>query len=392
MTVVLGDALVCGGGLAGLSSAAALAQRGWNVELLERDDALREIGGGIYLKQNALLALKDLGILDDVRKNGVKLRGMQTYDGAMRPMRRGDLGVFQREPVYTIPRRALHRALARAADEAGVKITTSVTVERATPDGRVVLDGGTTRRADLVVAADGVNSKIRQHLGLTRFTARLPEGATRLLIPRGQSRSETECWSVEFWAGSCRMLVTPCSEDATYLCLMGPEGSEQCRSVPIVPDYWSEHFPAVAAMLDKARDAEATRHRLSYVECRSWVRGRVALLGDAAHGQPPSLAQGAGVSFSNATWLADAVSKTASNRSVPEALQTWQARRRPVGLTVQRVSLAYAMTAGYWPVKLSRARPQVMAFLLRHKPLSGIWDFAWRGGMRLRDDVDFEAS
>lgn len=196
----------------------------------------------------------------------------------------------------------------------------------------MVPDDGTTRRADLVVAADGINSKIREHLKLTRFTAKLPEGATRLLIPRGQSQYETECLSVEFWAGPCRMLVTPCSDDATYLCLMGPERSEQCRSVPVVPGYWSKLFPAVAAMLDKAGDVEATRHRLSYVECNSWVRGRVALVGDSAHGQPPSLAQGAGVSFANATWLADAVSKATSTRSVPEALQAWQAQRKRIGL------------------------------------------------------------
>ena len=116
---------VAGAGLAGLTAATALARRGWSVRVHERSPELREIGAGIYLWENALRALEEVGAYDAVAARGERIHSPELRDHHHRLLQREWL---REGRLYTIPRRELHTALADAAQAAGVEIRTSSAV------------------------------------------------------------------------------------------------------------------------------------------------------------------------------------------------------------------------------------------------------------------------
>ncbi len=155
--------------------------------------------------------------------------------------------------------------------------------------------------ADLVVAADGGFSRVRESLLLTRRVDYLDEGYTRLLIPRREGDPPTEI--TEYWNGSRRLLYDPCTDEQNYICLCCNVDDEPGRRVPVDKETWLESFPHLSDIIERI-DEVGRWDRAMRVTCRAWSRGKAAVVGDAAHAQPPNLGQGANLTFQNALSLA----------------------------------------------------------------------------------------
>src|SRR5205807_1271260 len=112
-------------------------------------------------------------------------------------------------------------ALAAAARRLGAEIVTSSEGVAATADGEVIFADGSRKRADLIVAADGTNSKLRDSLALLSRRKPLPDGAIRLLIETTDAERNADDigTTIEYWSGSRRVLYTPCSADRIYVAL-----------------------------------------------------------------------------------------------------------------------------------------------------------------------------
>lgn len=152
---------IAGAGLAGLAAAAALAQRGWSVRVHEKGKSLREIGAGLYCWENALNALRELGVYEQVAATGVASktpRALLDHKGMEINLRRSD----DRTPeLIVVLRTELHKILAECAIKNGAEIVTDSPVLGADPDGRLELKEGLGPKADLVIGADGVFSRVR---------------------------------------------------------------------------------------------------------------------------------------------------------------------------------------------------------------------------------------
>lgn len=360
---------VAGAGIAGLTAAAVLARRGLRVTVYEKSDTPREFGAGIYLKENSLPVLEEIGAYDEIAASGVRLRAVRIADEKNRIIVTRST---EKERLITTLRSSLHTALLSAARNAGATLVTGVSVTGARPDGTLLLDGRDPVRADLVVAADGVNSAIRSSLGLTRTHRVLPTGATRLLV----KREETDNVSTEYWAGPMRLGVAPCSDDLTYLFLIGPEKDARATAIPVDRDYWAARLPHLADVISRITDDTGVHHAHAYVTCTSWTSGRVAIIGDAAHAQPPNLGQGAGLAMANARKLADFV---AGGGDMAEMLRAWEHHVRRGSRVVQSLTTAYDM-AGTWDRALP-ARSQLFHRLSTFRPTARQWEYWWRGGM-----------
>ncbi|MEV5936824.1 NAD(P)/FAD-dependent oxidoreductase [Streptomyces sp. NPDC052079] len=340
---------IAGGGLAGLTTATALAQRGWSVRLHERGRELREIGAGIFMWENALRVLEEIGAFDEAVHRAERIDSWRLYDERQRRlqddwMKGGDTRLF------TVLRPDLHRALANAATKAGVEIVTDSLVAGANPDGELILENGKVLKADLVVGADGVGSPVRNSVGLNLVVRDLEDGCMRSLIPRLPHDPVDN--ALEYWNGGRRVGVVPVTPEQVYIYTCCPSSDLVGRERPFNKESWTESFPHLRSIFDRIPDVSRWAS-FSDVRCHRWVNGHVALVGDAASAMSPNLGQAACLAMTNGYGLALMLE---GKTDVPSGLLAWEARQRPVTDATQRYSRLYGRVGTRWPRPVADVR------------------------------------
>ena len=331
---------IAGGGIGGLAAAIALAGRGWQVRVHERSPLLRAEGAGIYIWENGLRVLTALGVVEAATSGCHRGWLRETRDDRNRVVA---MARWSEEPgrrVVSIARQQLLGALAARAQALGVDLVYGMEAVAATAAGELRLADGSRRQGDLVVAADGINSKVRDSLGLLASRTVLADGAIRVMIPRTAAERESEEGRkyIEYWSGLRRILYTPCSDAEVYLALTTVDSDADGKRVPLDKVAWRSSFPHLADLIDRIGDG-GRWDRFETVKLKRWSAGRVAILGDAAHAQAPNLGQGGGCALMNALGLAVALDETAS---IPDGLARWEQRERPLTEHTQRVSALYS--------------------------------------------------
>jgi 2-polyprenyl-6-methoxyphenol hydroxylase-like FAD-dependent oxidoreductase len=344
MSRLKGNVEIAGAGLAGLSAAAAFAHAGWNVRVHERGDQLREIGAGIFMWENGLRVLEAVGAFEEATAGGERDEYWEIRDERERLLQSGWMMSGTR--LYTILRSTLHQALAQAATRAGAEIVLSSRVTRATSDGEILLEGGEKRRADLVIGADGVNSVVRDSLGLLQKNVDLRDGCGRYLIPRLPSDPVRK--SLEYWKGGRRIGVVPASTEKVYIYLCCPADDIEGKRSPVNHATWIESFPNLRSYIERVTD-NGRWASFSDVTCNAWSSGGVAIIGDAAHAMSPNLGQGACVAMQTAYALSQELNDTSD---IPATLLRWERRLRPVVDATQRFSRFYGRVGTKWPAAL----------------------------------------
>lgn len=314
-------AIVVGGGLGGVTAAVALRKVGWEVAVLERAPEFGEVGAGVGVMPNAMRALDALGLADDVRRIGTPRVAGGIRDRRGRALVR--VNASRLDHLVATHRADLHRVL-RSALPAECLVTDT--------DVRSVDD----LDADLVVAADGIRSRIRRAL----FPA-LPEpvyagttawrSVTRAEFPPDLEIGQTLGPGTEFGVlplGDGRV----CWYAATVAPAGGRSDDEPAEVRRLVGD-WHDPIPAVLAATPPDTVLRHDIHELA-TPLPTYVRGRVALLGDAAHAMTPYLGQGACMAIEDAVVLAAAC----AGADVPTALAEYDRQRRPRTQSVARMS------------------------------------------------------
>lgn len=300
------DALIVGGGIGGLSMAYSLARRGLRVRVLERASEFGEVGAGIQLAPNCTRILDDYGLLDEARSLGVEPARMvmrDATDGA--ELTSLDLRDMRRRygyPYLVIHRSDLHAMFLRACRRVGVELLTDQhVVGYATSEttARVELSNGRRDEADVVIAADGLHSAARALL-VDDDPVSSAYVAYRGTVPADHPRA------VGVDLSEVAVHVGPGCHFVHY----GLRGGEMLNQV-----YVFESPKALAGENDwgtpdelDAAFAETTgfvREGLPHLwrdkwwrmfdrePLDSWIHGRIALLGDAAHPPLQYIAQGA---------------------------------------------------------------------------------------------------
>jgi 2-polyprenyl-6-methoxyphenol hydroxylase-like FAD-dependent oxidoreductase len=336
---------IVGGGFAGLAAACALAQRGWRVRLHERARELRTAGAGINVYENGLRVLEALGALEDTIRDGAraKLRETRDQDDRLLAVHHWNVRVFG------VLRQRMIDALAAAARRAGAEIVTHSEGVAATGQGELTLASGEKRRADLVVAADGVNSRIRDALGLVDARRYLRDGCIRVLIPTRSAEEGLDTRTIEYWSGHRRLLFNPCSTAHLYLALSMPHDDEAGRALPVDKALWTQSFPHLRELIGRIGD-DGRYDRFEYIRLKRWSAGRVAVIGDAAHALPPNIGQGAGCAMMNALSLGVFLDRYPETE---KALEAWESAERPLTDHSQRISRLYGMPT-FWPAPLRK--------------------------------------
>jgi 2-polyprenyl-6-methoxyphenol hydroxylase-like FAD-dependent oxidoreductase len=297
---------VVGGGIGGLASAVALRSAGWDVQVLERSAELREVGAGISLWPNALRALDLLGVGDRIREQGTIEAGGGFRDRAGTWLFRTDMRALEERfgPSVLIRRAALLAVLADALPPGTVSLSTEVTgiVER--PDHVRVEHRAGPVTADVVVAADGIHSRIRAHLWPGARAPRYAGYTTwRFVTPVLDIDAEV----TESWGRGERVGVFPMGDGTfySYQSATVPPGQRVGDELGELKRRFSGWHDPIPALLDSITSADVLRHDIYRLPpLRTFVTRRVALVGDGAHAMTPDLGQGGCTSLEDAVELA----------------------------------------------------------------------------------------
>ncbi len=336
------SAVVVGGGIGGLTAAASLLHHGWRVTLLEQAAQLTEVGAGLTLWSNALAALDAIGLGEAVRGTGSISgpAGTRTPDGGW--LTRVPAGRLEAEFGVTavgIHRAALvdllHAALPEDVLVAGAEV---VDVHPDPPVSVAYRKAGEPAqlRADVVVVADGINSRTRQTLwarpgrvrysGITAWRAVTPdpwpeEIASGITWGHGQEFGTVELGDGRvYWFGAVNAPA-------------GGRADDEMAEVRRIFGAWHDPIPR---LMDATPDSAVLRNDLFYLDpCPdTYVRGRAVLLGDAAHAMTPHLGQGACQAIEDAVVLGALL----ADGDVDEALAEYDRVRRPRTRQVARMS------------------------------------------------------
>jgi 2-polyprenyl-6-methoxyphenol hydroxylase-like FAD-dependent oxidoreductase len=334
-------AIVVGAGIGGLAAALALHRRGWRVTVLERAAAPRELGTGLTLMANALRGLDALGVGDPIRRQGVpdSPGGLRTSDG--RWLSRIDGAALERTlgtAALGIHRTALHRLL-REALPGGALVTGAdvVDVDADLPAVTYRRDGTpATLRADLVVGADGLHSVLRRRLW-PDLPAPAYSGSTAW---RAAIRWTAPVATAVTWGPGREFGTVPLGDGRLYwyAAETAPPGGREPDELAAVRDRfggWHEPVPALLAATPPEAVLRTDLFHLA-TPLPSYVRGRVALLGDAAHAMTPHLGQGAGQAIEDAVVLGAACAGAPDD--LAGALAAYDRQRRPRSQAVARAS------------------------------------------------------
>jgi 2-polyprenyl-6-methoxyphenol hydroxylase-like FAD-dependent oxidoreductase len=372
--------LVVGAGIGGLAAAAALGQRGAEVDMVEIKPDSTVYGVGINQPANSLRALDKIGVLDQILDVGVTFDGwtFNDYKGNEIVAINSQQGDERVPPNCALPRRELSRILIGAAEGAGAKIRYGTTVEGLDDRGDgigVTLTDGSTADYDLVVGFDGIKSPLRSRLfGDAYPPVYSGHVVWRLTVPRPDYAVRSELFQSPRSKGG----YIPLTEDTMYLLLVTPEPEGVHYDPADFPDMLRERLSEFEGPLGEIREIVKDGDDIVYSPLSEvllpppWHKGLVVLGGDAAHACTPHITQGAGMALEDAVVLDD---ELASADSIPAALQSYAERRYPRAKFVQEVSrgiLESEMaineetlepTISQWPDQLPGQFAHVDAFL-----------------------------
>jgi 2-polyprenyl-6-methoxyphenol hydroxylase-like FAD-dependent oxidoreductase len=333
--------LIVGGGVAGGVAALALRQQGYDVVLVEQRAEMGGVGHGITLQGNALKAFHEVGVFERIAERGHPfghLR-MRSADGhVIAEIPTPPMGGDQVPPTMGALRSDVADVLADAVVDAGVDVRLGATVSALDDRGDsvvVTLSDGSTETADLVLGADGIRSSVRKMIGIDVDPEPVGMGIWRVVAQRPP---EMECSELYYGGPKYKAGYTPISDEYCYAFLIEENLDRSFVGEHPNGHVLKEHGQGYGGIWGQVRDSIADDQVVNYqwieaVKLRGpWYRGRVLLIGDAAHACPPLIAQGAAMCAEDGVVLADVL---ASHTSVDAALAGFMERRGPrVGMVL----------------------------------------------------------
>lgn len=328
-------ALIIGGGIGGLSAACALKKIGWRVTVFERAPEISEVGAALHVWYNATNALSELGVIDEVDRRGKAVETYPIVDTKIRKLIESDYAQLDQQlgnKCYGIRRHDLISALMTGVDPEETRVNHELIDFSESDDGVVAkFSNGNEVKGDIMIAADGIKSLVRQKLfpdqperkplycgylawrALLHFDHPVYKGQVDFLSIGSQNQF-----------GMCSLPDNNVYWFGTYNIPEDEIASHQIDKGFIRQEFRDYGSP-VPEVIDATRQENILANGIYELEpAPNWYRGRVALLGDAAHATTPNLGQGGCMAIEDAVVLARTL---ADNASLEQAFSHYENQR-----------------------------------------------------------------
>ena len=319
---------IIGGGIGGVTAAAALRHFGIEAVVYERAGEMREFGAGMMLWANASRVLNELGLLNKIIAVSGRTDNFYVRKSGGEILLKIATGNFE-VPSVCVPRSDLLSILVDALPSEQIKTGHEFErLEQSRNKVRVYFSNGAMAEHDVLIGADGVRSRIRQEI----FGQREPI-YRGYMVWRGIGRYEggelPPHSSSETWGKGRRFGILNTDDNrftwyATTNIAANHQDSLKGRRAELLEMFDGWHSPIEELINSTPEEMIMKNGARDHAAMRNWVKGRVALLGDSAHACTPNLGQGGGMAIEDALVLAKSLD---SESSITAALALYEQRR-----------------------------------------------------------------
>ncbi|MFL2752053.1 MAG: FAD-dependent monooxygenase [Gammaproteobacteria bacterium] len=334
--------LIVGAGIGGLVSALCLNKKGYEVEIYEQSEVLSELGAGVQLSPNATRVLDYLELTDDLKPHVFEPRSFQFLNyKTEKIISKRDLGSKIQDdfgfPNFDVHRADLQKVLLNKVEEKGIKIYTNMKViDVGNEENKAYIKINEEKiKADIVIGADGIHSVVREKLFEKKESSFTGNVAWRMLIPVDLLPRDLILPDTTVWLGPKKHFVSyhvSGGKNLNCVCLVEQEGwkneswSER-GNIEDLREVYNGWNQTIETLLKIANPNTLYRWALhDRPPMKQWSKGRIILLGDAAHPMLPFLAQGAAMAIEDGAVLADCISSYEDNE---KSLKYFEQIRKP---------------------------------------------------------------
>ncbi|MEK6370040.1 MAG: FAD-dependent monooxygenase [Burkholderia gladioli] len=341
---------IVGAGLGGTAAAALLQRSGYDVRLYEQAPSFSRLGAGIHLGPNVMKIMRRIGCEDALNAMGSHPDFWYSRDGitaeVMSQIPLGDFALKTYGASYlTVHRGDFHALMTQAVAPGTIAFGRKLTaIEDTGSEVRLSFDDGTVETADIAIGADGVNSRLREHLlgaEPPRYTGYV---AHRAVFPASLLDNKPYDMCVKWWSGDRHMMVYYVTEKRDeYYYVTGVPQAEWPAGVSMVDssrEEMREAFDGFHPDIQHLIDVSPSITKWPLLErdpLPLWSRGRLVLLGDACHPMKPHMAQGAAMAIEDAAMLARCLDEVGI-ADYANAFALYEANRAARASKVQLVS------------------------------------------------------
>ncbi len=323
--------IIIGGGIAGLTTAIALEQVGFETAVYEASPQLGVAGAGIWMATNAMQVFHRLGLAEEVNAQGVSLDRIEVADHKMKSIQATEQLLFVEAFGYSVTSILRSRLRDILVSHYGKQIHCGKKLQKVEADEKGVqafFEDGTSTTGDILIGADGIHSAVRQQLVPSARIRYAGQTCWRGIAPISlQAPLEKAC--VETWGKDYRFGLSVISDTEVYWFAVAkaPEGQrdEGNRKAKLTKMY-ADFGDPIPAIIAATPETSIIRNDISDLKpIPKWYQGRICLIGDAAHATTPNMGQGGGQAVEDAWFL----SQILKEESQPElAFKRFQDKRR----------------------------------------------------------------
>ncbi|MCR9253962.1 MAG: FAD-dependent monooxygenase [bacterium] len=323
---------IIGGGITGLSTAIALEKLGFQCKVYEKASQLNEVGAGIWMQPNALKVLDWLGVGDEIRNKGVLLHRPDITDSDLKPLKVLTRDISKDEEgnqIISIHRGRLQKVLYDALPEETVVLDSAFSSFIENESGlKVKFENGSEVETDIVLAADGINSKVRQQIfptSSTRYSGQTSwRGIAKFDIPDALKNAGKEAWGKRIRFGFSQLGENEVYWFAVALADKGGSDSPELKSKLF--GMYQSFNPLVNRIIEHTSSENLIRSDIYDLKrLKSWYQGNVCLIGDAGHATTPNMGQGGCQGLEDAYYISKLLD---SSETATEAFASFMKLRR----------------------------------------------------------------